>query len=461
MDQPLRGYAKTEMEVQTYPVGLLNYAYAGGPAVEVVPYDVTSWTMPMAMGVPSYNVTDPSIFNVPVSRVPVIIIAGGIIGDPVATYGYAISHKYNDAFTAMNRLFKAGFGPLYLAQNAFTYGAVSFDIGTVIVPKTSPAQAAALDAAIADLATKLAVPFYRLSTNPAPGLPVYQITKPKIGVLYTYSTSENEGWTRWLLDHGVTGVGGNPLENEIDFVRLNPISIDTGFVNGTGDPLSSFNVIVVPPGVSISATGSSTSRAPGFQGSAYCGPYVCPVYDPHGPSIPPYVGEQLGINAAGVTNLKNFMTNGGTIILETPSSTTAITNLGLTGLTVNRPTSAEIPSYGGDGVMLKLGSFANNPVTYGLPSNVAGFWENDQYYTVTTATPLAYFNATNPLMSGYLVDNTHLLNGKVAAALVPVGTGRAILFAFRLENRDKNDATFPFLFNSIYYGTAIPAILPP
>ena len=69
MDQPLRGYAKAEMEVQTYPVGILNYAYAGGPAVGVVPYDVTSWTMPMAMGVPSYNITDPSILTVPMSLV--------------------------------------------------------------------------------------------------------------------------------------------------------------------------------------------------------------------------------------------------------------------------------------------------------------------------------------------------------------------------------------------------------
>ncbi len=465
MDQPLRGYAKAEMEVQTYPVGMLNYAYAGGPAVGVVPYDVTSWTLPMAMGVTSYNVTDPAILGVSMSLLKNINIVGGIVGDPQATYGYAFSHKYNDAFTAMNRLFEANLGPLYIAKNDFTYGADSFSKGTVIVP-----QATGLDAVIADLATKLAVPFYRLSTKPL-GLPVDQISKPKIGVLYTYSTSEPEGWTRWLLDHGVTGIHGTPAENEFDFVRLNPISIDTGFVNGTGAPLSSFNVLIIPPSVSLS--NNSTSRAPGFQGAAYCGTYVCPNYDPGYANEFPYpgsqatkiYGQQLGITSYGLANLKNFMNNGGTIVLEAPSSTTAITNLGLTGFSY---VSTGIPSYGGDGVMLKVGTMADpaaagHGVTYGLPSTVAGFWENYYAFSVTAATPLAYYDATNPLMSGYLVDTGNVLNGKVAAVLVPaaVGTGRAIVFAFGLENRDKEDATFPFLFNSIYQSTLVPlAALP-
>ena len=113
---------------------------------------------------------------------------------------------------------------------------------------------------IADLASTLSVPFYRLSTKPA-GLPVDQISKPKIGILYTYSTSEPEGWTRWLLDHGVTGIYGNAAENEFDYIYLNPISIDTGYVNGTGAPLSSFNVIIIPPGVSLGTTAQAGHQA--------------------------------------------------------------------------------------------------------------------------------------------------------------------------------------------------------
>jgi hypothetical protein len=279
-------------------------------------------------------------------------------------------------------------------------------------------------------------------------------------MLYTYSTSEDEGWTRWLLDHGVTGVHGNPAENEFDYVYLNPISIDTGHVNGTGAPLSSFSAILIPSGVSLGD--NSTSRAPGFQGSAYCGHYVCPNYDPHYPGGEfPYVGstyagDQLGIDSYGITNLKNYMTNGGTIIIETASSTIiGASQLNIPGITV--ASTSSIPSYGGDGVYLKVGSFlTTNPVVYGLPSTVAGFWENNLAYTVTTATALATYDATNPLMSGYLIDTGHVLNGKVAVAMSAYGSGRAIVFAFKLENRDKDDATFPLLFNSIYYSTAVP-----
>jgi hypothetical protein len=418
----------------------------------------------MAMGVPSYNVTDPSIFNVQMTLVPTVKINGGIIGGP-ATYGYAFSHHYNDAFTAMNKLLKAGYGPLYLANSTFTSNSYpTFDIGTVIVK-----QAPGLNAMISNLASTLSVPFYALSTAPT-GLHVYKITKPKIGMLYTYSTSEDEGWTRWLLDHGVTdllhtGVGGNPAENEFDYTYLNPISIDTGYVNGTValGPLSQFSVILIPSGVSLG--GNSTSRFPGFQGHSYCGPYVCPDYDPHYPGGEfPYLGgtikgQQLGIDSYGITNLKNYMTNGGTIIIETASSTImGASQLNISG--ISTVSTSSIPSYGGDGVYLKVGSFnTTNPVDYGLPSTVAGFWENSLAYSVTTATALAKYDSTNPLMSGFLIDNSHVLNGKVAVAMSAYGSGRAIVFAFKLENRDKDDATFPLLFNSIYYSTASPTVL--
>jgi hypothetical protein len=479
MDQPLRGYAKTEMEVETYPVGILNYAYAGGPTVGVVPYDVTSWTMPMAMGVPSYNVTDTSILSIPVTRVPIVLITGGVIGGPHPAYGWAIPRQ-NDAFTAINRLFEAGFGPFYLTQESFSGCGGTCAVGTIIVP-----EATGLDDEIATLAPSLSVPFYGLSAKPSLTMQVYQITKPKIGMLYTYSTSEDEGWTRWLLDHGVTGLFGNAAENEFDYTYLNPVSIDTGYVNGTGCtgtgtiggpgtvcdgsgiPLSSFSAIMIPSGVSLS--GNSTSRAPGFQGSAYCGPYVCPNYDPNYPGgeFPypgtSYSGEQLGITSYGIANLRNYMTNGGTVIIEAGSRTGISSMIGASQLNIPGVTvvnTGSIPSYGGDGVFLKVGSFAANPVTYGLPSTIAGFWENNLAFSVSSpATALATY-AANPLMSGYLVDTSNVLGGKVAAVLAPYGSGQAILFAFKLENRDKDDATFPLLFNSLYYSSAVLTSLP-
>jgi len=491
MDQPMRAMAKGLMETQTYPTGILKYMYGGGAGgdtntVGVVPYDVTAWTIPMAMGITTYNVTDPTIFNVPMTLTPTVKINGGVIGGP-ATYGYAFSHHYNDAFTAMNRLFKAGFTPLYLANSSFIQGATTFDQGTVIVP-----QATGLDAMIANLASTLSVPFYALSSKPT-GVPVYAVTQPKIGMIYTYSTSEDEGWTRWLLDHGPsdllhTGNQGNPAENEFQYTYLNPISIDTGYVNGSValGPLSQFTAILIPSGVSLG--GNSSSRAPDFQKySSICGPYVCPNWDPHYsggefPYVKPasqttsYYGEQLGIDSYGIANLKSYMTNGGTIIAETSSalfapvsgSCTSTTSLCIKG--ISTLSTSNIPSYGGDGVYLKVNTNPQKygvayPVVYGMPSSVAGFWENNLIYAVNaSATAVAFYDPTSPLMSGWLIDNGRTsqtgpgqfatIAGKVSVAMSAYGSGRAIVFAFKLENRDKDDATWPLLFNSIYYSSS-------
>jgi len=330
MNQPLRGYAKTMLELQDYPHNVQdeNGNFISGGSSEAtnggvsLPYDVTGWTEPLTMDVQTWNVTDPSVLSVSMSPVSSVVLPAGGIVPPVGTpYGYAFTHNMNNALTVMNRLLQAGF-TLYETQSSFTQGAQTFAPGTVIVTPVTPA----LSGAINTIGQALFVPIYPIQAKPAVG--VYKVTLPKIGVLYKYSgVGYDEGWTRWLLDHGPQSNYNRVAlngQNEFTYTRLNPLSIDTGYVNGTGAPISSFNVIILPPSISPSGGGANSTSSPPFyqssctsitnyapelgvaQGHVFSSTYTCPNYDPGVPipqggntANPLPQGEQLGIDQYG------------------------------------------------------------------------------------------------------------------------------------------------------------------
>jgi hypothetical protein len=516
MNQPLRGYAKTLLELQDYPtnvedengVALGNGVTSDEPMNGGVslPYDITGWTEPLVMGVQTYNVTDPSVLKVPMYLVSgVEPPAGGIVASLTGEndYGYAFNHNMNNALTVMNRLLEDGI-TLYEAQSGFTQQSpsLSFEPGTLIVP-----MAAGLTTQIDAIGKEFNVPIYPLAVKPT--VRVYKVTQPKIGVLYDYagtgiySSSNNstmdEGWTRWVLDHGPQN-NINMTENEFTYTRLSPLSIDTGYVNGTGAPIGSFNIIIIPPGVGASANSTSNGNLspnpPGYQtsctnitnhapdlgvppGYTFHGTYTCPNYDPgvpvpQGGNPTPVYGEQLSIDSYGVANLVNFVKNGGTVLCEDSSTSFCTSDLG--GITTYPSsghaavfaalpgvTRADTSSIYAPGTVVKLsGLNATSPWTYGYSTgSTAAFWESSSAMTITgPSRELATYASPTTYLSGYLYDPNNILPGKAAAAVVPVGKGFVVLLGFRALERAEADATFMMYFDAIYYSSAVNTNLP-
>jgi hypothetical protein len=206
MDQPLRGYAKTLLEVQYYKDEWPR------------PYDATAWTLPYAMGVETIECDDPTVLSVGMSPVSEVVLPGSVSGE--AEYAYAFSHATNTAIIAVNRLHKAGYN-VYMADETFTAEGVDFDIGTIIVPLDAD-----LHGFITDLAYDLGLQVYAIDTKP--DVAVYEAIKPEIGVFYSYRSTMDEGWTRLLLD-----------DYEFEYTRLNSNDVKTV-------DLSQFDVIVIP-----------------------------------------------------------------------------------------------------------------------------------------------------------------------------------------------------------------------
>jgi len=54
------------------------------------------------------------------------------------------------------------------------------------------------------------------------------------------------------------------------------------------------------------------------------------------------------------------------------------------------------------------------------------------------------------LLSGWISGEEHLA-GKAAAVAMTYGKGKIVLFAFRPQHRGQTHATFPMIFNALYW----------
>ena len=118
------------MEPQDHPN---DFAYPGGPPRR--PYDNAGWTLAYEMGVKFDRVLDG--FDVPntkqirgtgwPSRSPATIASGS------GAAGYLMSHEENDAFTVINRVFKAG-GEVYWLKSPVQADGKTYPAGTFFVP---------------------------------------------------------------------------------------------------------------------------------------------------------------------------------------------------------------------------------------------------------------------------------------------------------------------------------------
>jgi len=102
-----------------------------------------------------------------------------------------------------------------------------------------------------------------------------------------------------------------------------------------------------------------------------------------------------------------------------------------------------------------------HPLTYGLPPTVAVF--QDEAIAFDTALPGAEMErvvlATYPsserdiLLSGW-ANGIDRLERRAAAVATTFGKGRLVLLGFRPQHRAQTPATFPFVFNALYWSTA-------
>jgi len=402
MDQPFSPLVKELLETQKYPE--LRESPNGPP---LRPYDVTGWTLSLQMGVRVAPVLQPvsSAERANLARVaPFTPLPGRVDGAGTA---YAISHRPNAAFRAINAVFAAGgqvgFSPAELET------AEGRETGAIVVSGVSK-----------DVLDKLAKESSLSARAVAAPAGLVNVKKARVGLYRSWTANIDEGWTRWILEN----YGFNPVTLRNDGIQA-------------GNLRERFDAIILPDA-------SARSIRDGF-----------------GPGIVP--GEYSGgLGPAGAGALREFVQAGGVLIAFNNASLYAIEDLGLPVKNVLAGLKPEEFYCSGSLLRVEIGDEGHSAV-WGLPKEPVVMFEQGPALEpgegFVGRVLASYPRNQTPLMSGYLLHGEKL-QGKAAALEVQLGRGRVYLLAFRPQWRGQSHGTYKFFMNAIYesQGLSKPAI---
>ena len=234
--------------------------------------------------------------------------------------------------------------------------------------------------------------------------------------------SQDEGWTRWILDsrkmsYGV--IGDKELRAGI-----------TVYKPSAGVTVKYYTILIPDQ--------PARTLLEGYRAG----------------SMPPELTGGLG--AEGVKALRYFVETGGTLVFLNRASNFAIEQFKLP----LRNVVAELPrtEFYVPGSILGI-KLDNSPLTKGMPEETIAWAEDSPVFEVTND-PNASVPAANvhvvasypadkdPLLSGWLLGGD-LIKGKAALVEVTMGKGRVILFGFRPQYRAQSLETYPLFFNAL------------
>jgi hypothetical protein len=245
--------------------------------------------------------------------------------------------------------------------------------------------------------------------------------KPRVATVKPWFPSMDEGWTRWLLE-----TSGVPVKT------MTPQDVQKG-VTGIDA------VILADIGKDMLATG----RRRGGEGSMR--------YEEEMPAE-----HRGGLERTGADALRKFVTDGGTLIAFGDSCEYVIEEFNIP--VRNALSGVRAEDYSNPGSLVRLKIRADHPVTTGMPAETAGFLDSAMAFETTAPASdmqrwvLASYPEDDEdiLLSGW-IHGADRLTRKAAAVAVTYGKGKIVLFGFRPQHRGQTHATFPLVFNALWW----------
>jgi hypothetical protein len=243
------------------------------------------------------------------------------------------------------------------------------------------------------------------SAEPFAKLPNPLKTNPRIGLYKGFTSSMDEGWTRFVLDTFQI-----PFASVSDKdIRENNLNLDAIIL-----PADNENTIV---------KGLSAERYP-----------------------PEFAG---GVTEQGIENLKKYVEAGGKLICFDDSCEMVIKRFNLPAKNVL--SGLKRSEFYNPGSIVKIEVDTSHRLTKGLPKETGAYFSNSSAYEITDETRIktgAQYAVKDSLLSGWTLGEK-FMNGKTAFAEAAYGKGKIVLFAFRPQHRGQSWGTFPFIFNAL------------
>jgi len=245
--------------------------------------------------------------------------------------------------------------------------------------------------------------------------------KPRVATYKPWQPSMDEGWTRWLLEtYGVSVKG------------LSPQEVQKG--------LAGYDAMILPD-VSKDVMATGRRRAEG----------AAMRYEEEVP--PEYSG---GLDKSGAEALRKFVDGGGTLIAFGDACNYVIEEFNVP--VRNALAGVKPDDYANPGSLVRLLVRPDHPVTRGMPAETAAFLDSAIAFDTTapSADMQRWVLATYPddardvLLSGW-INGAERLTRKAAAVAMTYGKGKIVLFGFRPQHRGQTHATFPLVFNALWW----------
>jgi hypothetical protein len=266
------------------------------------------------------------------------------------------------------------------------------------------------------IATEFSLSTRALDEGAAPNPQFIAFHAPRIAMYQPWTGGNmDEGWTRWVLEQ--YEFGSSPIHNA---------EIRAGALR------QKFDAIILAdqsPREIVDGNDSTTIR-------------------------PEYRG---GIGEAGVANLKQFVADGGTLIVMGSACDLAIDRLAIP--VRNGKGGLSRDQHFAPGAILRIQVDTTDPLGYGMASDTYGFYVNSPFFSLPEGPAtgrtkvVASYPSTDLLASG-LLNGEELMAGRAAVVAVDMAPGRVVLFGLRPQHRAQTHATFPMLFNALYLSAA-------
>jgi hypothetical protein len=380
-------YAKDMLEKQYYP----EVRRAPGAPAEA-PYDVAAWSLGMQLGVktPFAKTALPADIKLEkVASTPALMLAA----EKTKT-GWAFPYDGASDAIVINRLLKDGakvsFAKVHGADAVYAVTSASSDAwkkATAGFTVQGPVSTTVLDAPT-------------------------EVHKPRIGLYQSFTANMDEGWTRWVFDH-----------YEVPFTSLHNADIKGGKLRET------YDAIVLPD-----ARGRDI------------------IDGRNGKTVPPEY--QGGIGETGWNALAEFVHQGGTLIAMGDACDLLIDRMPLPVKDIKATlTNAQ---HFAPGTIVNLQVDTAHPVGWGVAPATYGFYINSPFFEVTDGFSsqkvdiVARYPNTDAMASGWLRGESYQL-GKAAVVAIDMNPGKIVLFGIRPQHRAQTHATFPMLFNALYW----------
>ncbi|CAN5799441.1 hypothetical protein BH23GEM9_BH23GEM9_16330 [soil metagenome] len=260
------------------------------------PYDDTGWTFGPLYNVKTLRIEDPAVLDAPMQLVTGGVRAAGGIENAQGARAFLINYTADNSLASFR--FRHRNLRMQAAQSGFDAAGRSFNAGTFIVPvQGNPSNLAQLlEQAGAEFG------FTAVGVSAAPAVSSHAVAAPRVAVMHTWQTTQQEGWLRLGLDQF-----GIPYDYiSVHAVRDNPRLRDR------------YDVILFGPSVN-----DALSIVNGVQGTQPI-PWKKTAVTPNLGSESSTDDMRGGLELRGVLNLQNFVQQGGTLVTLTTSSSLPI-----------------------------------------------------------------------------------------------------------------------------------------